>query len=142
MSIKEDLHTYITGKAAISALIGSRFYPMLKPQEGAFPAATYQFISTDNVQQLDGGAGIHNAIVDIDCMAYTLSQADTLHEAIRNALDGYENKDMGSTFINGCRLETIEDEILTNSEKSQRNIYRITMTFRIHYQITKPNNLN
>lgn len=141
MSIEADLFTYITGKANITALIASRFYPNIKPQTAVYPAAVYSFITRDNDNALLSASGLVSGLLQIDAYSYTHAEVIAIKETFRNALDGYRNKDMGSTFINGITLITDDSDFIKPDDESQVNIYRQTLTFNINYQQSLPNDL-
>lgn len=45
MSVESDVYTAITGDAGMSALIGTRLYPGVIPQQATYPAAAYFVVS-------------------------------------------------------------------------------------------------
>lgn len=47
MSVQTDFHDLITNDAAVTAILGTRLYPLQIPQDPTLPAAAYQVIGGD-----------------------------------------------------------------------------------------------
>lgn len=54
MSIESDLYSGLTGHAGLSALISTRLYPDVAPQNATRPYVVYQRISTRKFQAISG----------------------------------------------------------------------------------------
>jgi hypothetical protein len=98
--IEKGLHTFLTGTAAISALVSARVYPVWLPQSPTLPCLTYQRISGSRVRSLTGPSSLAHPRIQIDCWAATYDGAKTLAEAVRVALDGYSGL-MGTVEVFG-----------------------------------------
>ena len=44
-AIEQLFRTHLAGTAAVSSIVGTRIYPMVAPQDAAYPLITYQAIS-------------------------------------------------------------------------------------------------
>ena len=66
MPIEPALRAYVLADPAVSALIGTRWYPVVLPQSTAFPAVTYQRITTTRVGSHHGPSGLAAARFQID----------------------------------------------------------------------------
>lgn len=89
MSLESALYTLITADAGTAALIGTRCYPLVLPQDPTLPAARYAIISAVPVTTHDAPGGLVRARVQVDSYASTYAGARTLADTIRAALDGY-----------------------------------------------------
>lgn len=72
--------------AAVTAITGSRVYPLSRPQGSALPAITVQRISGGPLYADDGEVDLINGRVQIDCYASTYGAAKGLGEAVKSTL--------------------------------------------------------
>jgi hypothetical protein len=97
----------LEGSAGVTALVGSRIYPLLVPQGfDNYPAVTYQVISEQRTPELTKQNGLMRARVQVTCWARTYSAAKGLKEAVRNAIDGESG-----TFPSGVFIEDSQDTV-------------------------------
>jgi hypothetical protein len=85
-SIEAALTAAATGDAAVSGLIGARFFLIGSKQGAALPYATYQRISTAGAEYLDGDTNLEWPRFQIDVWAKTALEALDIAEAIRTFL--------------------------------------------------------
>jgi hypothetical protein len=85
MTLEEALRDYLIDHAGITALVGTRVYPLLVAQSTAMPAISYQRISTDPTQHR-GGTAHERVRIQIDGWAATYGGAIALREEIRAAM--------------------------------------------------------
>lgn len=52
MSLETALYSHLSGDAALSALVGTRIYPVILPQQPVLPAVTYQRIGAVREQTI------------------------------------------------------------------------------------------
>ena len=94
MSIEEAIHYELTNTDAISALIGTRLYPIAEvPQGTQTEYMTYQRISGPR-ERHQVGAGVCAARYQFNCYGVTQKEASELGAALRTKLDRYRD-DMG-----------------------------------------------
>lgn len=88
MEIEAALYAELAADSSVSALVSSRIYPVLIPQDVDMPAIAYQRISgpRDYSHQ---GAGLVSARFQITCQATSYSGAKSLAAAVRDALSGF-----------------------------------------------------
>ena len=138
MSIETELIDFFEGESSITAIIGNgdspetcRVYPLKLPQGYTLPAISFQRISTDREHVIDDGPiGWAWARFQFDMWAETYAEARQLTEAVRQALDGYNNK-MGSVTVAGAFAEGERDLY-----EEQTEIYRVTQDYLIPYKET------
>ncbi len=141
--LNEDIRNRLLSKSAITALVEDRIYPFKVPEKQCFPAVTYQIINQDHDHHLTGASGLVQALVQITCYDFNYSKCTEVREAVRNAMDGFNQTQMGGSFVHNFILQPQEsEELIISEDKSQEDIYKIEMEFQVFYQETVPNNLN
>ena len=102
--IETELYTALTADTTIYAVTSSRIYPLLMPQDPTFPAITYERISSNKVNGLDGYLDMDNAHIMLNIWATRYDTAKELAEDVHdrmnkttafrsilvNDLDGYD----------------------------------------------------
>ena len=101
--IEQDLRTYLLAQAPVSALIGTRIFPLRLPQGVTLPAVTYQRISGVPVISHDGASDLARARIQVDCWAASYAAMAGLAMAIRTALSGYRGP-MGNNGATAARV--------------------------------------
>ena len=99
--IEEALVAILQADATVSGLVNDRIYPLVAPVGAELPAITYQRISGVRMETLQGPTGLAAPRFQFSCLANTYSQAKSLANAVRQALDGY------SGTVNGVVIDSI-----------------------------------
>lgn len=126
--IETDLQAYLIANTAVKALVVSRVYPLVLPQDSEIPALTYQRISGPRVRSLKGPSNLAHPRIMIKCYGRTYLSAKTVAAAVRVALDGYRGT-MGSTVVGDVILDG-EDEDL----EQDTGLYWVSMDFIIWHK--------
>lgn len=105
MAFEEGLFTYLSTYAGLAALVGTRIYPMLLPQQPTLPAVTYQRISTPRLHEFEASFLPHPRF-QFDCWAGDFLAAKNVAEQVRLALDLYTGA-MGAETV---EVSIVEDE--------------------------------
>jgi len=93
--IEQTLATYLKAYAGLAALIGTRIYPLVLPQNPdggppTLPACTFQRISGARAHNQNGRTLLARPRIQIDCWAATYSAAKGVAAQVRAALDGHQ----------------------------------------------------
>lgn len=128
MSFESDLHAALTSEATISALIGSRLYPLTLVQGAASPAIVYQRVSDQSEEDLDGAVRLEGVRIQFDIYASTYPETITVRGALQDFLQGYKGT-MGSTRIESCHY--LDD---SDSHEPEMQLFRSSIDFEIWYQ--------
>lgn len=120
MTIKDDIYTRLSGDAGVSALVGTRIYRRILPQDDDLPAITYTQVSETPLVNLDGENAKRNARFQFDCFGSTDSAAEDLADALRAAMV------TDSVFAN---VRESQSDVYTDDSKQ----YRVTMDFSIWF---------
>lgn len=115
----EAIFAHLTSAPSVSALVASRVYPVMLPQDPVLPCITYQMIAEPRVHALDG-ASAPSPYVQLDCWATTYFAAGGLADAVSGVLDSFRGTLGGSLYVSACR------------QRSRRELYEPeTKEFRI-----------
>jgi len=130
VSIETGLYSHLTTDSDVSALVGTRVYPLKLPQGYTLPAISYQRVSGDRLATLSGPTGRANPRFQIDCWASTYSGVRDLASKVRQALDGHKGGLGGEDDVGGISIEGDRDLFEENTE-----VFRVTMDFFIpHFE--------
>jgi hypothetical protein len=90
MTIEEALVAHLGSYGPLVALIGDRLYPSTLPQEVAWPAVTYQFISDlRGYTHTSGDDHLPTERVQIDCWSPDYLTTVQVSAAVKAALSGF-----------------------------------------------------
>jgi hypothetical protein len=135
-SAEAALYTILTSGSPnpVAALIGTRAYPLVLPQNPQYPAIRYQRISTARSQyrSLDGRAGYASPRFQIDAYALSHASAIEVGEAVYALLEGYTGE------VGGLRIDAIStDEQAADLEggagPNGSNLYRMRLDVFLYY---------
>ena len=99
------LYAFLTGDAAIGALIGTRMYPGNWPQKPTFPAIRYFVAGGERPHSTQGALGHAKPRFQIDCAGKDALKAWELADLVRKKIDGYRGP-MGDIEVQGVFMET------------------------------------
>jgi hypothetical protein len=125
--IESDLYSYLSGVSAVSALAGTRLYPLILPQAPTYPAITYTVQGADRDYTYCGPSGLVKKDIQIDAWGSTYAAAKALQDVLRVALDGFVGL-MGNTRVH--RVEILA-EIDVYEDEPQA--YRSSYSFVFHH---------
>ena len=115
----EDLITYITGTTAVTSLVGSSTAPRVHyskiPQASELSHVWLRTSSDTEDRTLDAAGGLHEAFVDIECVASTESAAQSLADAVKDRLDGTSHTAIGNITAQGIFLSDKDDQYIPKS---------------------------
>ena len=87
--IEEALYTYLTGYAALAALVGARVYPMQAPQDAIYPLVVYQQVSGPREYSHSGPSNLAHPRFQFTAWAATFFESRQVAAQVRAALGGY-----------------------------------------------------
>jgi hypothetical protein len=139
MSIEEKIFYRLRTNDAVSALVGTRIYPIQLPPGRTLPAITYTRVSTVRGHCLGGPSGRLRPRIQIDCWADTYSGARTLADKVRLCLDGFLGAIDGESNIGGIKLDGEYDGFETGVgyEDLEPGTPRVILDFIVpHFEAT------
>jgi len=82
----EALYAQLSGTSNVTNLVGTRIYPVERPQGDALPAITYQQVSGPRVQLLNANSGAAYPLFQVNCYGEFYPDAKALGKVVRIAL--------------------------------------------------------
>ena len=101
--VANAVYSLLAGDAAVSALVGTRVYPNVAPQNTAYPHIVYQLINVSHIEVLAGSFGNARSLVQVSCRSHDYDEARDLAEKCRLVLQGYAGT-AASIEISGVNL--------------------------------------
>ena len=126
MTIEALIYSILSSNAGVSALVGTRVYPVVLPRSydpaTAGDALTFSAVSGDEEITLDGKRWGEKRI-QIDAWSAQYANAKAIQTAVNNALDGAVNAAQGLTLAyQSITMDTYEDAI---------NAYRVMVEYQV-----------
>lgn len=139
MTIESALYSYLSNKASITALVSTRIYPEVGPNDAGYPFITYITVTGDQQHDMSGASGLTNVRMQIDAWADIIADRVSVSEALRNALDGFTGN-MGTENLNirSCFLADYSTLRETEPEGRGQPIYRASLDFSIWHVESVP----
>ena len=129
MSIESVIYDRLSGHAGLSALVSTRVYPNVAPQNVTVPFVTYRRVSALRESGYGEDIGIVTSRFQIDMYATTYSGVRAIAEQVRAATQRYRasgtDPEVIDTFIEN-ELETFEAEPAL--------LHHAVTDIRIHYR--------
>jgi len=123
----------LVSDAGVSAVVGSKIYPVLAPSEAALPFITWRRMAVQRQQSLSGPVGVPSVMLSVDLFAETYEAVRELADKVRLALDGWGGT-FQNTVVSNVSLENEADGFATLAGGDLPPVYTIQMTFNILWQ--------
>jgi hypothetical protein len=130
--MEEALIAKLLADGGVSGLVGTRVYPVARPQGSLLPAIVLATVSNVPVYTNDGEAGIAEARVQIDCWGATYGSVKAAARAVTASL---------SAFF-GTVDDAVFQYVLLDGERDSREsgsnapeyLFRTQLDFRVWYE--------
>lgn len=112
MTIEAAIFALLTNDAGVSALVSSRVYPNIKPQNPTLPAISYRRVSHQDYHAFSVDAEVRTARFQLDIWASTYTAANGLAAATHAAMERWTQTASGSngnTNVYDARRVTMLD---------------------------------
>jgi hypothetical protein len=129
---KAALYSFLSTQVAITAVVGTRMYPVLAPASAGLPFVTYQRLDEQEEGWLLGRSGLSRATYQLDVWGATPAQAEAVVLALKSTLDRYRGL-MGSVPVRQCTLVSILDGLEDPLEGQTQGLWRHTLTAEIWF---------
>jgi len=103
MTASQLIYTRLTASADLAELVDGRIFPVVVPQGQAFPAVRYQLITRQG-ETFRAGCGPDTAQLQVSVYAASYDALEVVEEAVRVALDGYEEQEADIRCLNATDL--------------------------------------
>lgn len=104
--LAKAIYPLLNNDATLTALVGSKIYPVKAPQNTSVPFVVFTVNATLPVNTKEGVATKEQKQLQVDTYASTLANAGDIAEAIRNILDNHS----GTTNNVNIRQMWFDDE--------------------------------
>lgn len=132
MSVQSDIYDHAVGGAAVTALIGTRFYSGGRAaRDTALPYCVLTRLSGSRVRHLGGASGLNSGRWQIDCIDDNPQDAETLMDAVRIRFESFRGS-MGGGSLD-VRAVFVEDGPagLDDATGDSASTYRETLEMTI-----------
>lgn len=124
------LRTAILADASVSAIIGTRMYPLVRPQGTALPAIVYRQTHRPE-HYISGEVGLSYFDVELDLMYEQGTSAyEDLHflvGKVRAVLDTMPGNTYATVGIQRCQVQSVSDAAVSPNDASERFIFIATI---------------
>lgn len=113
MSLESELYARLSGYSGLTALVSSRIYPNVAPQDVAYPYVAWRRVSAERPPGMGSDAGIVAVRIQLDAFATSYLGARAVAEQLRLALQRWRapaaSPEILDSFIVGD-LDTFEPD--------------------------------
>lgn len=125
----------LVNDASVSALVGSRVYPVLAPAEAALPFLTWRRSAVQREHTLAGPLGMPTVLMAVEIYAATYEGVRDLADKCRRVLDGYGGT-VDNTEVKNVSLDNEADGFVQLAGGDIPPVYVVTQTYSIRWQET------
>ena len=128
MTIETALYSYLKDFAGLYALVSTRIYPLILPQNPTLPAVAYQQISGPRVHAMGNDPGITYPRYQFSCWGSTPASAAAVAQQIRLAFENYSGT-MGG--VGGVTVYHSSVENMFNERDAETGYFRYIIEVEI-----------
>lgn len=100
--IGKVIYGRLSADATITAIVGSKIYPDLTPQDVQYPFCVYIITNSTPVDYKDGQSNLEEVQFQVDCYTNSYDTTQELANNIRNSLDRFTGT------VNSVEVQTIK----------------------------------
>lgn len=86
MSAETDVYAALSGAAGVTALVSTRIYPNVRPQDSDVPCVVYDRSGTEVIQSIHGTVLATIPRVDLTAVSATRAECEAVSNAVATAL--------------------------------------------------------
>lgn len=129
------LRTALVGNTSVTAMVGTRIYPLLAPKTAALPFITWRRSGISREHTLAGPMGVPNVSVEMQSFAATYEDVRQVADRVRLVLDGYGGI-VNNVEVKHVSLEQESDDFVQLAGGDLPPAYQVTQTFNVLWQET------
>jgi hypothetical protein len=118
----------LTGRTAVSSVVGTRVFPIIAPQGTALPLIVYQRTNVQREQSLTGPIGRPVITLQLTSYGTSYSSVKQLAREVRLAVDGWTGTTAGVT-IQRSTLKTEADGVDLPADDQMLPYYSVQQSF-------------
>lgn len=119
--LEGSVFSHLSTTTALTALVGTRIYPLVLPQAAAFPAVTYQRVGAGRDYHLGGFGNLDRASIQMDVWSTSYGSVKPCSTVLIAAMEG------ATAFKAEC------DDI-TDLYEDVAQMYRVSLDFSIWFR--------
>jgi hypothetical protein len=108
-NVETAVINYLLAGAAITTIVGTRVYPVARPQGSPLPAITVTRISGGPLYADDGEVGLDNARLQVDSWGTTYAAAKDLAMVVGDRLSAVRDVSQSGVTIRYAMLDAEQD---------------------------------
>ena len=128
--LEAAIYSILSADLGLKALVSTRIYPLLLPQNATLPALTYARVSTERESAFVSDPGLSTARIQVDVWGDTVSSVQNVAEEVRGALHRYK----GTIAAVVVEESHIENEVMMYEPETE--IFHIVLDFSILHRET------
>lgn len=107
-TIEEAMVARMNAHAGLTALVGTRTYPLRVPQDATMPAIAYQKISSPKTQSHSGGSHLAQSRIQLTIEADSYESVKATADQVRACWEGYKGT-VGGVRIDAALVQDDRD---------------------------------
>ena len=123
------INTRLTGFAGLTALVGTRIFPMVMPDTPTFPAVTYHMLSSSSGKGALTDPPLMQAVFQITSWGKSMLSARSVADQVRAALDRYR-----SVTINGIKIDDCFYDGDVDLYDTDLKVFYVASDFKIFFR--------
>jgi len=108
MSVEAAINAILLADPGVAAVVASRIYPVVMPEDPTLPAITYQRIDGPRETSLDLDSSLAHPRIQVSAWGNAYADVKNAADAVREALNGFSGTIAGFT-IQGIVIESDND---------------------------------
>lgn len=138
LDFRQALVAALLAAPSVSAVIGSRLYPLVVPELAPLPAMAYQVLSNTGGQNLGGSTGTAVARVQFTALSRDFDDCMALSLALYDLFDAFQGALPGGVQITDAVLSGDSDLYDSPPDDSDAGTYRVPIDVIFHYRRPTP----
>jgi len=101
MSTETEVYAALSGDAGVTALVSTRIYPDVRPQDSAVPCVVYVRSGTQVIQSIHGPVLATIPQIDVTAISATRAECEAVSNAVLTALvaAGFNYSDRAAEYV-------------------------------------------
>lgn len=128
--ISDGIFTLLSRNPSVSALVGTRVYPVRLPTASALPAITYKLVGGHSDPTLDT-SGLQSPRWEFHCWGMKYADANVTRKALIELLNGYQG-----SLADGEYLQNVELIQSVDFDEPDALQYRCMVEFYLHFDFS------
>ncbi len=124
----DGIRDLVLADQAAQSACGGRFFPLVLPESGVFPATTYQRISQRTISTLDGHSDATKVRLQVDHWGERYGDVQVLAAAVDAVLEDFTGALPDGTWVYSIAIENGTDRF-----EEQARLYRFSRDYMIQF---------